>query len=128
MDEKFGHWVDAMNVIAEIRDYKYDLRVAYWSGDYPSFFREKHPLRIPNMRHDFITVHDFDKNPHNDNMGYLSAWGTGMGITYRGELGVVNNAAPYGSYFRPDGSRANRIFVGHKPHSGKFCSIIPDLV
>ena len=115
----------SLDTIAELRDHEYDIRAAYWTGDFPAFFREKNPIRIPNMRHGFITVPEFDKNPRIKDMRYLSAWGTGKGVDYNGEVGVVNNIAPYGNYFQPDADSGvqqrliRRVFVGHKPDAGK---------
>ena len=80
------------------------------------------------MRHGLISVPDFDKNPRIDDMRYLSAWGTGMGVDYNGEVGVVNNVAPCGGYFFPDNESGQekklirRQFVGDKPEAGKIYS------
>ena len=113
-----------MNAIAVLRDHEYDIRSPYWSADFPSVFREKQPLRLPNMRHGLITVPEFDKCEKLSDAKYIAGWGTGMGVDYNNEIGVVTNIAPYGYYFRPDAESGTvqelvqRQYVGNAPEKG----------
>ena len=124
-NDQYSQWSSCLDFIAEIRDYTYDPRIGYWSSDFPAFFREKQPYRISNMRHGLITVPEYDKSETRNDMRYISGWGTGMGVDYNNEIGVVTNIAPYSCYYKPDAESGvqreliQRQYVGSVPELGK---------
>ena len=106
------------------RDYTFHLDVAKWTGDYPSIFRSVYPLRISNQRHVLVDCEKIDKDPKIEDMTVMSACGTGYGVTYDGQLGIVSHGAPYGSYFLPKRDKdgvpviVERQYTGDNPDKG----------
>ena len=94
--------VEVMKRIQEVRDYDYDLRLGQWTGDFPAIFRAHHPMRIPNQRHMLVTCDTVDKDPLADDLAVISGCGTGLGVDFQGQYGVVTNRARYSQYFHPE--------------------------
>ena len=90
-----------MQKIHEKRDYDFDLRVGIWTGDLPAVFRAHHPLRISNQRHMLVDIDTIDKDPLIDDMGVISGYGTGLGVDFQGQYGVVTNRSRFSQYFHP---------------------------
>lgn len=111
--------------ISEDREWCFDLKLAEWDGEFPSFFRVWRPYIIGNYRHDYMDCEKLDKDPQKDNLKIIAVWGHGLGVTFEGKLGVVTNFSECGGYFLPErDEHGNRIpvqreHIGHHPESGK---------
>ena len=110
--------------ISLVRDYDYDIRVGVWNGDLPALFRAHHPLRISNQRHKLVTCDTIDKDPMTDDMSVLCGWGTGLGVDFQGNYGVVTNRSRFSQYFHPKLDSTGQIkvicreYIGTKPELG----------
>ena len=116
--------VEIMKKIHEIRNYDYDLRVGVWTGDFPAMFRAHHPIRISNQRHMLVDIDTIDKDPLIDDMAVISGCGTGLGVDFQGQYGVVTTRSRFSQYFRPKlDSKGKPItvvrkYVGNAPELG----------
>ena len=81
-----------------VRDYSYNLEEQPYPDEYPNIFRGFRGLLLDNRRHDVISCEEYDADPLVDDMSVISVWGTGEGLSFRGEWGVVTNRCRYGSF------------------------------
>ena len=118
--------VEIMKRIHEIRNYDFDVRVGVWTGDFPAMFRAHHPIRISNQRHMLVDIDTIDKDPLIDDMAVISGYGTGLGVDFQGQYGVVTTRSRFSQYFRPETDSNGkpvpivRKYVGNAPELGKF--------
>ena len=114
-----------LGMVRRDRNYEFDLRIAQWRGDHPSYFRSKHPIRIPNQRHVLVDCDKIDKDPKIEDLSVLSACGTGFGVTFDGKLGIVSHGSSYGGYFLNETDEkgfpksVQRSYTGDHPEKGK---------
>ena len=115
-----------MNEISQIRGYEYDLLLGVWSADFPALFRTHSPMRIPNQRHMLISCADIDKDPKLNDLAILSGWGTGLGVDFQGQIGVVTNRSRFSQYYYPQldsngkPRTITRQYIGNASHLGKL--------
>ena len=87
-----------MAAIYDAREYGYDLEDQPWPDEYPPYFRNYRGILIDNRCHEIIDCETYDADPLIDDLSVISAWGTGEGLSYRGQWGIVTNRCQYGSY------------------------------
>ena len=87
-----------MAAIYDAREYSYNLEDQPLPDDYPPYFRNFRGILIDNRRHEVINCDVYDADPLVDDLSVISAWGTGEGLSYRGQWGIVTNRCQYGSY------------------------------
>ena len=87
-----------LNTIYHLRGYNYSFHGVPWSEDYPVYFRNYRGFILDNRRHQIITCEEYDQDPQGNNMAIISGTGTGLGLSFEGEWGVVTNRCEYGSY------------------------------
>ena len=72
----------------------------------------------------FKIINDFDdieKNRLGDlNANMISFSGCGLGIDYKGHIGVTTNRTSYGEYFNDDGELVIRENTTDRPNASKF--------
>ena len=98
-----------------MRDYNYRPSVLTWNENYPIYFRNYRGFVLDNRRHKLLSnCEEYDQDPLIEDLSIMSSWGTGEGISYTGEWGIVTNRAKFGSFFSEKDSKGNYSIIGRQ--------------